>query len=159
VRSVIYKTIALQYLAVLLGVTWWRITDSYYSSFSHSELWLLPGVLALIILGSAFFWSWMHDYREGEARVASLSGALAGYAVLIMLWDPFVWGGSEAGDLLGVLLVLPPLLCLRPLVRSRSWLAVCGVVLFSATAIACLLANGGRGGLGFITVTSARECL
>jgi hypothetical protein len=156
VRSVIYKSVASQYLAVLLGVVWWRITDAD-RIFAPGERFVFPGILAVVILGTAFFRSWMNDYREGEARVATLSGGLAGYAVLIMLWDPFLWGGSEAGVLLGVAAVLPPLLCLRPLVRSRAWLAVCGVVLFSATTIACLLANGGWGGEGFTTLSRGRE--
>jgi hypothetical protein len=80
-----------------------------------------------------------------------MSAGLAIYACLIMAWDPFPDASSEVDLFVGCAVCLIPLLCLKGLVRSRSWFAVCGAVLFAATCIACLFYNfpAMRGGWGF----------
>jgi hypothetical protein len=65
-----------------------------------------------------------------------------------MLFDPFLWIESEIEVVLDVGVILPPLLLIKPLARSGAWLAVCGAVVFSAAAVACLLFNGTITGWG-----------
>ena len=88
--------------------------------------------VALLVLAS------FQRNREGSRWMAP---ALASYAVLIMRMEPFVeiWDGPQL--LVGVGAIIPPLLCFKSLVRSRRWIAVCGLVLFSATSVACLSFN------------------
>src|SRR5262249_19170817 len=101
------------------------------------------GVLSVILLMAGACQGFRTTVPPQAASVASwMSAAMAGYAVLVMAWDPFVWiGDEELNALIGIAVILPLLLYLKPLVGSHSWLAICGVALFSAACIACLLFN------------------
>ena len=73
------------------------------------------------------------------------------YVASVLLVDPFLWIEDRAEHALLAGVLIPPLLAIKPLVRAGSWLAVWGIVLFSTSAVACLLFNGTvRGsGVGF----------
>ena len=138
-RSITYWAITLQYLAVLLGIAWWSAaTGSRFRGHSLAY-WPIAGLLSVILLGVAL----CRAYVTGRRATAAIVAGNVCYAILLILSDPFVW--IEQDQIEGVLcvaVILPPILCIKPLVQSRAWLAVCGVVLFSTAAVACLLFNG-----------------
>jgi hypothetical protein len=150
---IIYSTIALQYLAVMLGITWWRAAT--IGRFWGNMYLGLPfvGLFSVLLLVVAAYRSQVKWRPTADARLTFMIARIAGYAVLVILLDPFLWIEDRVEDALLVAVILPPLLWLKPLVRSRAWLAVCGVVLFSAASIACILINGTiRGwGVGFFS--------
>jgi hypothetical protein len=141
-RSVIHSTVALQFIAVLLGIAWWRAATS--SRFWGDSLlyWPSAGALSVILLAIAAYRAQVRQRPGVNPRLSPLISGIAGYAVLVMLWDPFLWIEDRSLDALLVAVILPPLLCIKPLIRVRAWLALSGVVLFTTTAVACLLFNG-----------------
>ena len=150
-RKVLYATVALQYLAVLPGIAWWRAATS--SRFWGDSLlyWTSAGALSIIVLAIAAYRARVRQRPGVDPRLSPLISVIACYALFVMLWDPFLWIEDRSQDALLVAVILPPLLCVKPLVQSRAWLALSGVVLFTTTAVACLLFNGTAGwwGVGF----------
>ncbi len=149
-RSIIYRAVALQYLAVLLGVAWWAATSSKFRGDPLAH-WPTAGFLSVILLGIASYRAYTTRRQGVDPGLATTIACLACYAFLVILFDPFLWIEDRIEDVLCVAVILPPLLSIKPLVRSGAWLAVCGVVVFSTAAVACLLFNGtiGRRGIGF----------
>jgi hypothetical protein len=149
--SITYSTIALQYLAVLLGIAWWWIATSPRSWGNSLRYWPFAGLFSVILLGIASYRAQAKRRPGADPRSSPMIARIACYAVLVILLDPFLWIEDRVEGVLFVAVILPPLLWLKPLVRSEAWLAVCGVVLFSAASVACLLFNGtARGwGVGF----------
>ncbi len=131
----IYEVITLQYLVVLLGLGWgWLAFREQGLWEGWLTFWLAPGAISVALLGLASF-------RSNRERSGWVAPALASYAVILMRMEPFVEVYDWPQLLFGVGAIMPPLLCIKSLVRSHTWLAVCGVVLFSATSVACLSFN------------------
>ena len=147
-HSVMYTTIALQYLAVLPGIAWGRAART---NRDLPTLWSVPAALALIMLLIALFRLKATQSAHDDAKTRWLLAALIVYDVIVMVFDPFVEAANEVSCIIGVTLVMLPLFCLKPLVRRRAWLAISGVVLFQMTAVASLMFNfpAMRGGFGY----------
>lgn len=138
-RFAIVATVALQYLTVNLGLAWWRAAAIYGGIFA---VFSIPGVVSLILFGVASWKLSARGHPSPRRRRAGLTAALAGYVVIVMAWDPFVWMGEDESEVLfRAPACLVPLLCLKSLVGWRAWTAVWGVVLFTSALIACLFLN------------------
>lgn len=138
-RSVIYKTIGLQWSSVFLGIAWgWAAREFpwYVPTF-----WALPASLALAMLAIGLLKPRRTLDQRLDARLLLLLAALILYDVLVMLFDPFINAGDESSGFLAIAVIVLPLVCLRPLVRRRAWLASWSVVIFQATAVASLVYN------------------
>jgi hypothetical protein len=148
---IIYKTVALQCLAVLLGIVWWRAANSLRRGGASLEYWPLAGFLAVILICIAAYRAFRARRSQGDRRLAAMIGGVGFYAGFVLLIDPFLWIEDRAEHALLAGVLIPPLLAIKPLVRSGSWLAVWGIVLFSTAGVACLLYNGTvrRSGVGF----------
>ena len=151
-HAVIYKTIALQYLAVLLGIAWgWaaRIYPRHVPTW-----WMAPATLSLIMLGVASFKSLAIKSTLPHAKVPRLLATLMIYDAMVMVLDPFFMAADEVSCLIAVAVIVLPLLSLKAFVRRRAWLAIWGVILFQATATASLVYNfpAVRGGVGYFTI-------
>jgi hypothetical protein len=135
----VYTTIALQYSVLFSGLAWGRTAREFPGKLL--TVWLIPASLSLIMLGVA---SCKRNRNQGveKARASSwLLVALIAYDVITITLDPFRKASDEVSCLLAVVWIVIPLLGLRALVRRQAWWAVCGVVLFQATAIASLCFN------------------
>jgi hypothetical protein len=151
VRTTIYTTAALQYLAVFAGLGWAEAARSHPECVPN--LWLVPAALGLALLVAAAYTTRAHAPSPGGVAARRLIAAMLVYAGLIVLLDPFADATDEANCLLGVALALVPLLCLKVLVRERAWLAVWGVILSPDAAVASLYYNAanGWGGHGYFS--------
>ncbi len=147
-----YTTIALQYSVVLSGIAWGWTARTYPRQVPTS--WLAPASLSLIMLGIASFKSKGDQKIQAYPKTSWLLVALMAYDMIVMTLDPFFMAGDEASCLIAVALIVLPLLCLNALVRRRAWLALGGVVLFQATAVASLFYNfpATRGGFGYFGI-------
>jgi hypothetical protein len=146
--SVIYKSVALQCLAVLLGIVWWQAAISLRRGGASLAYWPLAGFLAVILIGIASFWAFRARRSQNDRRLAAMIGGVGLYVAFVLLVDPFLWIEDRAEHALLAGVLIPPLLAIKPLVRSGSWLAVWGIVLFSTAGVACLLFNGTVRGSG-----------
>jgi hypothetical protein len=114
---------------------------------------------------------WIHVWHL-EACLAALALAIAGVRLLVsaqlrrihrqrmwvclslfcylawlMYTEPFLDGSDDISFVIRALLLTPVLLAMSPLVRSREWLGLAGAVVFLATSVAMMIANGcSRGG-------------
>jgi hypothetical protein len=147
-----YTTIALQYSVVLLGIAWGWAARTYPRQVP--TLWAVPAWLSLIMLGIASFKSKGTQSMQADRKASWLLIALIAYDAIVMTLDPFFMARDEVSCLLAVALIVLPLLCLKALVRRRAWLAIGGVVLFQATAVASLFYNfpAMRGGVGYFVI-------
>jgi hypothetical protein len=133
--ALIRRSISLQYGAVILGLAWgWLAFRDHQIWESWLTYWLAPGAISVVLLA-------LPSFGLNRGNAGGLAAALACYAPLIMRIEPFVEVYDGVSLLWGVGAILPPLLCIKILVRSRAWPAVWGVVLFAATSIACLTFN------------------
>jgi hypothetical protein len=151
VRIAIYTTAALQYLAVFAGLAWAEAAKWHPDWIP--TLWLVPAVLGLALLGAAAIRMRAHARSLGGVAARRVAVAMLVYSALIVGLDPFAGATNEANCLIGVALALVPLLCLKVLVRERAWLAVWGVILSQAAAVASLYYNASSpwGGHGYVS--------
>jgi hypothetical protein len=158
VRTTIYTTTALQYLAVFAGLGWAEAARSHPDYVP--TLWLVPAALGLGLLGVAAYRTRADAPSPGGGAARRVTAAILVYSGLVVWLDPFADAKDEANRLLGVALVVVPLLCLKVLVRERAWLAVWGVILSQVAAVASLYYNAasGWGGHGYFGVMY-RVCL
>ncbi len=129
--TVIAKVIGLQSLIVLPGLAWGCLA---YRAWWGWDNWLGPGAISTLLLALSAF-------GPSRGNAGGVAAALSCYTVLIMRAEVFVEIDDWPGLFLGIGAILAPLLCLKLLIRSRAWLAVCGIVLFSVTSLACLSFN------------------
>ena len=150
-RTTIYTTAALQYLAVFAGLGW--AEAARWHPDCVPTLWLVPAALGLALLGAAAYRTRAHAPAPGGVAARRVTATMLVYSALIVWMDPFADATDEANCLLGVALALVPLLCLKVLVRERAWLAVWGVNLSQAAAVASLYYNAasGWGGHGYFS--------
>jgi hypothetical protein len=151
VRTTIYTAVAFQYLAVFAGLAW--ASAAKWHPDWVPTLWLVPAALGLVLLGAAAYRTRAHARSPGGVAARRVTAAMLVYSGFIVWLDPFADATDEASCLLGVALVLVPLLCLKVLVREREWLAVWGVILSQAAAVASLYYNAGSrwGGTGYFS--------
>jgi hypothetical protein len=149
---VIYRTIGLQYLAILLGISWGWSARTY--PWQVPTLWAAPAALALIMLSIGLLKPKRTPGKHTNAKVSKLLAALVPCSVLVMVFDPFINADDESSCFLGIALIVLPLLCLKALVRRRAWLAIGGVVVFQLTEVASLVYNfpALRGGVGYFGI-------
>lgn len=149
-RSPRLTTIFLQYLAVFLGVSWGWVPRTYCRDTYLCE-WAIPGGLAVFLFLLQALLVKVHNGVRVPSRVALGSGGLALYACFVMWQDRFAFACDDEDMVICLAFAVVPLFALKPFVRSGAWLTVCGIVLFSATCIACLLHNAPaeHGGSGF----------
>jgi hypothetical protein len=90
--------------------------------------------------------------RGQAARAACLCTVLLALAFTLMTKEPFVHYHNKATFVIQVHLLLPFLLAVGPLVRSRAWLGVVGAVLFFAASLSMIIENAylRNGAAGFL---------
>jgi hypothetical protein len=103
--------------------------------------WFLPGFVTLVLLGTAAYRARPESDAKESFHVRLACTGQAIYAGIVMLFDPFARAESDKDLMFCVMLILVPLVSLRAFVRSRAWSAVGGILLFTATCIACLFYN------------------
>lgn len=163
-REILWIAI-IQYGTVGAGCVWGWI-------FAHARYFLPPELAAHVHWTSAF-WPWMGIsgplllVAEG-LRFAILTrqdsrnrlipwacGALACIAAFILFVEQFLWlgGGSEDVFFGGILPLVPFLLAVGPLIRSRAFLGLVGIILFMMASLAMIVSNGFSlyGGVGFFS--------
>jgi hypothetical protein len=107
----------------------------------------------LLEMRACFAHSLSASRSQGRARVAaSLCFVVACFAVLLMVCEPFVGYRGSLTVIIQFHLMLPFLVVIGPLMRSRAWLGAAGAVLFYATSLSMIIKNAiSRGGeYGFL---------
>jgi len=150
-RTATLVAITLQYLSTALGIGWWWISTNYNRSLAILTDWSLVGMLSIILLIVALFVELRKPAHLESQRKREILSLLGIYVIVVFLVDPFLYISTSIISCLVMLLIVPPLVCMKTLINSRTWLALCAVFLFSASSVACLLFNAtGRGfGIGF----------
>jgi hypothetical protein len=148
-RTTLYTTAAFQYLSVFTGLAWAEAAKRYPDCVP--TLWLVPAALGLGLLAAAAYRMRAHDRSLGGVAARRVTVAMLIYSGLILCLDPFAGATNEKSCFVGVALAVVPLLCLKVLVRRKAWLAVWGVILSQAAAVASLFYNASSwwGGTGY----------
>jgi hypothetical protein len=148
-----------QYFSALLGwcwglallrrdAPWWRLL----TLFDWKVTGVAAGVAFLVEAGRTEG----HPGRERARRCTRSSCfALGVFVFVVMLLDPFVNCQDNGSLVAGLLLVVPTLLAIGALARSKAWLALAAAILFFATCVAMIVVNRNSGAArGFFY----REC-
>jgi hypothetical protein len=74
------------------------------------------------------------------------------YAIAVVLGEPFMWLRDASDLAIAAALLLPLLLVVWPLVRSRAWVQAAGVALLVFTSVAMMTSNASirDAGSGFL---------
>jgi hypothetical protein len=139
-QRVVYCSIGLQYLVVFLGIAWCMVESACDSALEYRlNQGIVPSVLSISI--AAYRSRAETGKHDIEARWVSIG--LIAYAILFLWADPL--GEVEREPLPALIraaMVVLPLFGFKPLVHSRAWLAVWGLILLESAFVACLLSNG-----------------
>ncbi len=118
----------------------------------------IGGVALLALVGEILHFRLSPRLGQAHPNTALLCEALFLYAGWfyngLFIFDPPSLDYSDgAGFVITVHLLLPFLLAIGPLVRSKAWIGVAGVIVFFATVLSMLIFNGFclTSGTGFFT--------
>jgi hypothetical protein len=139
------KVSAIQYSAALAGLVWGWAADIYLRRpqphlfpFIGFHFFGKAGAFAALLLGLAWLGTLFRRRSPGRSKLAPwICLSLAIYAAYLLYSDlPDAFSGEEL--VWWLLALLPFLMAIGHLVRSRAWLGVAGAALFYATAVALL---------------------
>jgi hypothetical protein len=111
--------------------------------FSGFVEWPIAGMSAVLLLAVEFFrYLSFASLRLRNPATPWLCLSLALLAALTIYVDPLVDYRGDITFMVGIYLILPWLLAIGPLVRSKSWLGVVAAVVFAGVLLSMLIENG-----------------
>jgi hypothetical protein len=156
----VFVVVAAQYLAVVLGCAS-GFAVHHNLGYSNDALRIVLGLMiSPHLLAPLAIWALVIEWvlsAKSPTPLRRHSGAgwlclvLAAYAEFLILADPFAEPTGDVGFVTGVHLLLPFLLAISVLVRSKAWLGVVAAVLFFKICLSMLIYNWSSSGgyMGF----------